>query len=373
MRSVAHSFDGVSLFYNRTKCVYLFQNNPSMERRSMESDFLNISFMVMKGQTVQALIRSNFTMADFREVVASKFEDVSDLRFVIGSKQIDLNDETRFNQLKHLIKNGVTIFVLQRMSGGATSNSDLMEIPTLIKHLLQQLPNEMGKMRKYTANCFSCHCDEQCMKVCCTYLCPDCFPNYYKTTNFNLKCCTCHRKLDYTSFFVSSTFKNLIAKLVQSQELVINIDCQICRCGALLWNETMYSQQKCNRCNRTLCFFCNKDWNSSTMRNDKFTCHSNCDYETRITYDLVPTHFNANLMVPNRRCCPKCFHTGAFGDRCKYHVCYSCGYNFCFICLEEENTCKRKYANVETKNDFYRRSCRDIVKQTYSIFPRLNS
>ncbi|CAF1669217.1 unnamed protein product [Rotaria magnacalcarata] len=59
--------------------------------------------------------------------------NVDEYRFVLGAKQLDLKDETRFSALKHLIVNGATIFVLQCMQGG----SDWMEIPKLIEKIRQ--------------------------------------------------------------------------------------------------------------------------------------------------------------------------------------------------------------------------------------------
>lgn len=327
----------------------------------------------MKGRTIQTQIKENFSMADFRALAQQNFNDIDQYRFVIGPKQIDLKDERQFNAVKPNIVNGVTIFVLQRLAGGAAGgDSGWMEIAKLINAIQYELPKEWPQFRKSTAKCIGCLDNKQCVKLHCCYICEECFLSQYRVANYNLKCPQCNTKVTPNSVFNSSKFAHLLDKLVQSQDLLKNIDCQICTCGALLNNTTMYSQQQCNNCHRKLCFFCNKDWDTKTMRNDQYTCHYNCDYETKITYDLTPcTEFDKNLMIPNRRCCPKCFYVGAFGERCKYHTCFACGYHFCFLCLNEHDECHRKYATSDNKNGFYRIQCTPPQKQNYSMFPRL--
>ncbi|CAF3865093.1 unnamed protein product, partial [Rotaria sp. Silwood1] len=97
-------------------------------------------------------------------------------------------------------------------------------------------------------------------------------------------------------------------------ELVKNIDCQICHCGALLFNMTMYSKQQCSNCQRWLCFFCNRNWNDEIMINGKYTCQDDdCEYQRRLKFELVNLERNKELKVPDRRCCPNCFIIGGYG------------------------------------------------------------
>ncbi len=77
-------------------------------------------------------------------------------------------------------------------------------------------------------------------------------------------------------------------------------------------------------------------------------------------------------MTPSRCMRPKCFYTGAFGGRCKYHDCYCCGYSFCFLCLESKEECQHKY-NRTRNQEFHKVLCRETKQQTYSMFPRIGS
>ncbi|CAF2070578.1 unnamed protein product [Rotaria magnacalcarata] len=339
------------------------------------SPLINISFLVMKGQIVQTQVKSNPTLAQFRKIIETNVSpDVDDYRFIIASKQLDLLDSRKFDMQKRLIQNGVTIFVLQRMKGGSSKQDtqSYMEISTLIDRIQQQLPKVLEKSMTTMAICVACQETKRCTQLCCWPICANCFITYYKSTNFHLKCTDCHKPVEPRRFFRSETFLKLIECLHQSRNMLEYINFQICRCGSLMSNDTMFSKQQCNACSRVMCFFCNKDWNSDTMTNIEYTCRNNCDYETKITYELLPcVEFDPDLMIPSRRTCPKCFYTGAFGGRCKYHDCYCCGYSFCFICLESKDECQRKF-NKTRNQEFHKVQCRDIKQQTYSIFPRLS-
>ena len=338
------------------------------------SSLINISFLVMKGQTVQTQIKSNLSLDEFRKVIEMNVSsDVDDYRFIIASKQLDLSDSRRFDMQKNLIRNGVTIFVLQRMKGGSSGQDtqSYMEVATLIDRIKQQLPQELVVSMRKNAICVACQETKKCTQLCCWPICAGCFITYYKTTNFNLKCTDCHKPVEPRRFFKSATFLKLIDCLNQSRKMLEYINFQICKCGSLMSNDTMFSKQQCNECSRVMCFFCNKDWDADTMSNVEYTCRNNCDYETKVTYELLPClEFDPNLMIPSRRTCPKCFYTGAFGGRCKYHDCYSCGYSFCFICLESKDRCQQKY-NITRNQEFHKVQCREIKQQTYSIFPRI--
>jgi hypothetical protein len=338
------------------------------------SPLINISFLVMKGQIVQTQVKSNPSLAEFRKVIEINVSpDVQDYRFIIDSKQLDLVDSRRFDMQKNLIRNGVTIFVLQRMKGGSSrqDTQSYMEVATLIDRITQQLPQELRISMKTNAICVACQETKKCTQLCCWPICADCFITYYKTTNFNLKCTDCHKPVEPRRFFESETFLKLINCLNQSRKMLEYINFQICKCGSLMSNDTMFSKQQCSECGRQMCFFCNKDWDADTMANVEYTCRNNCDYETKITYELLPClEFDPNLKIPSRRTCPKCFYTGAFGGRCKYHDCYSCGYSFCFICLESKDECQQKY-NKTRNQEFHKVQCREIKQQTYFMFPRI--
>ncbi len=150
----------------------------------------------------------------------------------------------------------------------------------------------------------------------------------------------------------------------ETTALARNIDFQICTCGVFAVNDTMYSKQQCSDCKRRLCFFCNEDWNDAKMKNQKYTCGYNCKWENYLTYQLVPSGYNKDLKIPNRRVCPKCKICGAKDDRCKFHTCPSCGHSFCFICLKPEK-------GQTVCPTAYDQPCTEIIKQDYTVFPRI--
>ncbi|CAF0873101.1 unnamed protein product [Adineta steineri] len=63
--------------------------------------------------------------------------------------------------------------------------------------------------------------------------------------------------------------------------------------------------------------------------------------------------------LPNRRCCPKCFQVGAYGNKCQMHTCLNCNTIFCFICLREPAVCTSDIQH-----------CMPVRIQDYSIFPK---
>ncbi|KAK3821672.1 MAG: hypothetical protein J3Q66DRAFT_333982 [Benniella sp.] len=144
------------------------------------------------------------------------------------------------------------------------------------------------------------------------------------------------------------------------------MDCQRCMdCGILMFNETMFSQQTC-KCGRVFCFFCSHSWVPASMKNAKNTCSKTCVYETKITFELVPFHHRRDMMIPSQRTCPKCFALNVYDEKTKYHTCPMCKFTYCFLCLEEQSECERKYASN------YDHACvATLAVQTYDMFPRL--
>ncbi|CAF1471302.1 unnamed protein product, partial [Rotaria sordida] len=159
-----------------------------------------------------------------------------------------------------------------------------------------------------------------------TYVCDDCFGHYLKNTDFQLRCLAqekqsnvsarpCNTCKNYETVFKTQAFIEEWTTLREVQDMVRNIDCQICYCGELLVNETLYSQQTCTNCKRTMCFFCNRTWDNSTMTNTKYTCKdSNCTYQQQLDYELQPLRHNNAIQVPDRRVCPNCFKAGGYGE-----------------------------------------------------------
>lgn len=326
---------------------------------------LNISFINMVGKTIQGQLPNDFSIDHFKKLVAEKIDTaaIEHYRFVANNKDLCLEDEAEFSKRKHLIKNGVTIFLLRRMHGGGN-----VEVAVLVDIINQELPGELPKLSKTSAECVVCLDDKQCLKLCCTTICLTCFPSYFKSKDLQLTCMVCQRSTPFTSFFVSPDFIRSLESLTTIRQLLKHIDCQICQCGMLAVNETMYAQQTCQQCRRIFCFFCNKDWNHGPERrqNACYTCHVNCDYETKLNFDLVPYVQNKNISIPNSRCCPKCFNVGGYDGKCKYHECVVCQHTFCFLCLLPKSECSTTFDSIK-------KQCAEARRQDFSIFPRISN
>lgn len=322
----------------------------------------------------------NFNLNDFRNA-CHKVGDLINYRLLIEDKQLCLDNENIFNRQKNLITNGVEILLLPRAPGGT-----FIEISLLKEILLEELKIELNKLNRIMKECSICTCEELCVQIHCISVCVDCFPNYLQETNFRLRCIQekedeelrrllhfqkapkthpCGEEIDYRVLFKTTEFIDKWSVLCDVMQLITNIDCQICYCGALLFNMTMYSKQQCTNCRRWLCFFCNKNWNDYSMMNKKYTCENiDCEYQRRLIYELVPLGGSDRAMIPNRRCCPKCFNVGGYGEKCQYHCCPHCKHRFCFICLRPEDECKIGFRSANPSK------C-ELAEQNYLMFPRV--
>ncbi|CAF0891579.1 unnamed protein product [Adineta ricciae] len=306
-----------------------------------------------------------FDFHDFHQLVLQHFNNPFDYRFTLANKELDLFSRQSFARYQSLLTNGIFILVLKRMSGGGFLEISVLTDIILqdLERAVQQIPTNNNEERP----CQVCRENTSCMKLCCNRICKVCFGDYFAHSTFKLNCMTCRRQVPYGQFFISPEFVRALESLNEICGLMKYIDCQICHCGSLVVNETLYAQQTCGNCTREFWFFCNKDWTEGKIprKNDRYTCHVSCDYETKLSYELIPLQYNKNVHVPNRRFCPSCFTLGSYDEKCKYHTCSTCQHSFCFICLEEEDTCKTKY------NSNYQHQCTDVKKQTYENFPRI--
>lgn len=325
---------------------------------------INITLQNLAGKSIPVMLKENFDLVDFKKVAEENFNPVENYRFYMENNLLDLNNEAEFNKHKSKIVDDKTIFVLGRLRGGG-----FLDTATFVDIILIDLPDVLKKVRKTQKQCVVCCLNKPCFKVCHAMECEDCFTQYFKTSNLQIKCTLCPAVVPPKTVLFDSGFCSALESYSQLQNLLKNIDCQVCKCGALVMNETMYAKQTCIKCFRDFCFFCNKDWNAEKMREGlRYTCSSgNCDYETRINFNLIKFVFNPAEQIPDRRCCPKCFVPGYYGERCKYNTCLTCEHRFCFFCLETEPKCFAKYGKT------YSEKCTEPVKQTYSMFPRLNT
>src|SRR5690242_779758 len=107
-------------------------NNILFSDRTM----LNITFTRMEGQKIDATIQDKFTMGDFKRLIEEKIGQVDDFRFIIQSKELQMNNENVFNQSRHLITNGVIIFVLKRLNGGSYGYEGIAKLTEKIQSAL---------------------------------------------------------------------------------------------------------------------------------------------------------------------------------------------------------------------------------------------
>ncbi|CAF0878697.1 unnamed protein product [Didymodactylos carnosus] len=320
---------------------------------------INVHFSSLKGQKFNSVFEPGFGFDDIIRVVEEKLGG-DGYRLVVSGKEF--TKET-FNQHKDQIKNLTTIYVCQNLKGGC----DLIDIDTHKKTILTDLGDELRRriVLPELQECMICMRSRFCHKYCCTSLCKRCFCDNFVHSEYKLKCLKCDQNYPLDKCFKTQALILSLNQLEESLLMARNIDFQICTCGSFAINSTMYSQQQCQECQRWFCFFCNRDWDSKPkMENTRFTCKSNCYWETKITYQLVPLTMNKNIEVPNRRVCPRCTQCGAYDNQCKYHTC-KCGHQFCFICLESKPECIRKYKSE------YNRPCANVKKQDYTIFPRM--
>lgn len=366
-----------------------------------------VNFKTATGKKLYtALLPDNFTRLDLIQAVPT-LGDLTEYRLLIKDQALYLDDDAIFNRQKHLIDDFTDIILLNPASRGT-----FIEISLLKEIILEDLKNEWKKIDLSLKTCDICMCLEMCATIHHTYICLDCFPNYLKETNFELRCTRqiidrddryrfshrassdndlvvckprspselnpqaqkpgkmkyqivkfCEATTDYRVFFKTPEFIDRWSILCDVTDLLKNIDCQICHCGTVLINMTLSAKQQCSNCYRWLCFFCNRTWNDETMKNHQYTCTDDCEYQRRLEYELVPLYNDPEIMVPDRRCCPKCFIVGGYANACKYHSCPYCRYQFCFICLKTDENCKSRNGD-----DPYG-PCTAVKKQDYSIFP----
>ena len=325
---------------------------------------LNIVFQNVAGKSVPTMIKDGFGLDEFKNVATEAFGPVDGYRFVVDGTALNLKDKDEFQKQKSMITDDKIIFVLARLHGGG-----FLDIATFIDIIYAELPDELKKIRKTQYQCCICCLNNRCIKLCCSMICVECFTVYFKSKDLQLQCPICPAVIDPKKFFVTREFILSLTSFAELRNLLKHIDCQVCTCGALLINETMYPKQTCSKCYRDFCFFCNKAWDNQTMsKSAKYTCSSgNCYYETMITFNPATFAYSKEFKIPNRRCCPQCSTPGAYDEKCKYHTCNTCDHRFCFFCLLTEEECTSKYGGS------YSTKCIDPVKQDYAIFRRLNN
>jgi hypothetical protein len=337
-----------------------------------EQILFNLSQIKLVPLKISKIFSSYLTTEFSKNKLFLTFHSVHCRYLVVDESNLNLDDDNEFDKSKYRIINGKTIFVNIRLNGGIGDHpSHITKALIAIKKALEK---ELMTFPRQKIECDIC-CEEMgCLEFCCHTVCAICFKRHFEVNHLQLRCMNtnCDRlPMTYQTFFRCPEFIKMLVEFQEDLEILKYIDIQICLCGAKLTNETMRARQTCIHCHRCFCFFCNKLW-EPIMKNRQYTCTNNCEYETKITYELVPMceKYNANLLIPNRRCCPRCFRLGGYGGQCKHHMCTVCEYTFCFICFESEADCRRLYPT--TRYDPYAVRCTETKQVGYEIFPRLN-
>jgi hypothetical protein len=332
----------ISIFFrDQRDKIRTFQTAPNPNRET----FINLALQAIDGKTPK---------------------DLEEYRFVVGVRQIDFSSDETFARTRELLTPNCNIFILMRMLGGG-----YIDITLLWDVILSELDAILEQATKKMKECVICGGEdpELCIKICCCYLCPEQIRLNFKSNDTAFKCYGpgCGKTVDLGVALNVPSFSAAIKQFTETQELLKHINCQVCRCGRFMVNETKWAHQKCRACERNFCFFCNRDWQEGPMTNRKYYCSDSCDYKTRISFELVALAYNPNIKVPNRRCCPSCFTLGSYDEKCKYHQCRNarCKKSFCFICLKSEDECKRVYHSK------YDHKCTEVVLQRMEDFPHL--
>ena len=204
-----------------------------------------------------------------------------------------------------------------------------------------------------------------CIKACCRWLCKGCFLSMFNQDMLTFKCTECSKTQPFESF-ITPSFIPIAAAYRDTVELLKHVDVQLCRCGAIVVNETMYAQKHCGECGRLFCFFCNNDWDETRMdKSRRYGCCDACSLESRVSFEPVKYTFGSGGgLIPNRRICPNCFELGGYGGTCKFHECRRCSLWFCFWCLQPKANHPATY-NLDCTVDG------KPVAQTVESLPRL--
>ncbi|KAF9203962.1 hypothetical protein BGZ49_005848 [Haplosporangium sp. Z 27] len=268
---------------------------------------MQVFFRTPKEKLVCTNLADKFTLKDFLntadDVMGLKNRDETlSFRYVVGCKSLNVKDEHEFQKNKDNITENCNIFILGRLLGGST----LMEsLETIVE---QQLEDELDRVARFTSECSICLETDatNCLKVCCVWMCREDFKRWLLEKQFKASCILCSKKLVLKDIFKTPEFNTTLQAYEEEKLLLKNMDCQRCLdCDALMYNETMKSRQKCIICNREFCFFCNRKWNPTTMTDLTNTCGNECVYQTMLSFELTPFHYNSNIKVPSRRTCPR--------------------------------------------------------------------
>ncbi|CAF1427579.1 unnamed protein product [Adineta ricciae] len=243
-------------------------------------------------------------------------------RLLMAGKTIPFNDSTdedksRFEEMKKQMNPRTVILVGEKLSGG--NDRQLFGMDAFAAKFFTALRSELYKLPTSSGvQCLVCHGTKDCVQFICpkggcrNNVCKICLPEHFAQKGYILPCCICKKVIELDSFIPGDSFKTEYDHFEDLIEQQRNIDFQICKCGKFFLNTTMYSRQQCPYCKRWMCFFCNFDWDSATMSNQKYSCSSSCTYQQYLAFELVSMSSQPNVKLPSARCCPKCSTHGIY-------------------------------------------------------------
>ncbi len=237
------------------------------------------------------------------------------------------------------VRPGDTLQVLPRVSGGGDLDPETLW--ELIAFDLESQVDGLPFALMPGDECDICCADDvKLVFLCHLKYCRTCVMAQMKSNNFKIRC-SCGEESGVENLLVS--LKSILGCFRETQELLRNVDVQVCRCGTMLFNDTLNPWAICTRCNFQMCFHCKRPWDRATMSTTTpHQCCATCPFAQQFAYELVPFAMSSvpGAQIPNRRLCPSCNVVGGYDSKCKYHRC-ACGHSFCFYCLKSESECKK--------------------------------
>eukprot|EP01013_Petalomonas_cantuscygni_P038312 TRINITY_DN69393_c0_g1_i1.p1 TRINITY_DN69393_c0_g1~~TRINITY_DN69393_c0_g1_i1.p1 ORF type:complete len:334 (-),score=29.02 TRINITY_DN69393_c0_g1_i1:406-1407(-) len=303
---------------------------------------------------------------DLMDLLEAKEEGLnrSEYRLIFAGKALQAEMLTS----EYDIQKDSTLFMVFRLLGG----TDLpVGLGTQSDIVLSELASAFSDANPVENECLVCNETVPCIRFCCApAICAQCFGGHLTAKGFpmQLSClmsAATHPPVDLRIAFRGTVFAKALEALHELRKVVQAVDVNLCECGALLLNETMFSCQTCPQCKATKCFFCQMPWNSK-MNNQKFWCGKTCSFWNGFQAQLTPFLMEHGSLteIPQWRVCPKCATVGAYDMKCKFHTC-TCGHAFCFWCLKPErgpDACGTAY---------FVKCAPNHVQQTPDMLPRL--
>jgi E3 ubiquitin-protein ligase RNF19A len=280
---------------------------------------------------------NNIKVSEVKSMIATKTGlSVESQRLYFAGK--DLRDEVVLSE--YMIGDGMTIFLVQRLFGGAA-----------FKGADRPLPSHLPKSQDICTIC----AEVPCLSMPCGHpYCSNCVAEHAwneasqtAKQRSEVNCCLCGKEW---SFPVLKEYGAMTQEEVQllanclSTNYYRNNRGDFIQCpGCQIYCERVDKKSSRVRCyfchkNKTLsdfCWYCKKAWKSGDTA---ATC-GNCNSDVLLkTVKDAPQKDIIGVMCPSIRLCPKCGMQTEHIGRCKHITCAAakCKAKFCFICLRQQ-------------------------------------